>query len=90
MPLYLLDANIPQNRPEDRGITAQLYGGDQHTRIQQEIILGIGGIRALRALGKLPTVCHMNEGHAAFCRAGAHPAADGGAEARLRHGRSRR
>ncbi|MFO0847677.1 MAG: alpha-glucan family phosphorylase [Gemmataceae bacterium] len=67
IPLYLLDANIPQNRPEDRAITAQLYGGDQHTRIQQEIILGIGGFRALRALGKEPTVCHMNEGHAAFC-----------------------
>lgn len=64
--LYLLDANIPQNRPEDRAITAQLYGGDQHTRIQQEIVLGIGGIRALAALGKTPTVCHMNEGHAAF------------------------
>ncbi|MGL6097154.1 MAG: alpha-glucan family phosphorylase [Fimbriiglobus sp.] len=66
VPLYLLDANIPQNRPEDRNITAQLYGGDQHTRIQQEIILGIGGLRALRALGKEPSVCHMNEGHAAF------------------------
>jgi starch phosphorylase len=66
VPLYLLDANIPQNRPEDRGITGQLYGGDQHTRIQQEIVLGIGGIRALRALGQEPTVCHMNEGHAAF------------------------
>jgi starch phosphorylase len=66
VPLYLLDANIPQNRPEDRAITAQLYGGDQHTRIQQEIILGIGGIRALRAIGKMPSVCHMNEGHAAF------------------------
>jgi starch phosphorylase len=66
VPLYLLDANIPQNRPEDRAITAQLYGGDQHTRIQQEIVLGIGGIRALRAIGKEPTVCHMNEGHAAF------------------------
>src|SRR5437764_3275122 len=66
VPLYLLDANIPRNRPEDRAITAQLYGGDQHTRIQQEIILGIGGIRALRALGQEPTVCHMNEGHAAF------------------------
>ncbi|AMV25675.1 Glycogen phosphorylase [Gemmata sp. SH-PL17] len=66
VPLYLLDANIPQNKPEDRAITAQLYGGDQHTRIQQEIILGIGGIRALRAMNKMPTVCHMNEGHAAF------------------------
>lgn len=66
VPLYLLDANIPENRPEDRAITAQLYGGDHHTRIQQEIILGIGGIRALRALGRMPTVVHMNEGHAAF------------------------
>jgi starch phosphorylase len=66
VPLYLLDSNITQNRSEDRAITAQLYGGDQHTRIQQEIVLGIGGIRALKALGKLPTVCHMNEGHAAF------------------------
>ena len=66
VPLYLLDANIPQNRPEDRSLTAQLYGGDTHTRIQQEILLGIGGLRALRALGKEPTVCHMNEGHAAF------------------------
>ncbi|HJZ57086.1 MAG TPA: alpha-glucan family phosphorylase, partial [Gemmataceae bacterium] len=66
VPLYLLDANIPQNRPEDRAITAQLYGGDQHTRIQQEIVLGVGGIRALKALGKMPSVVHMNEGHAAF------------------------
>jgi glycogen phosphorylase len=67
VPLYLLDANIPQNRSEDRAITAQLYGGDTTTRIQQEIVLGIGGLRALRALGHEPTVCHMNEGHAAFC-----------------------
>jgi starch phosphorylase len=66
VPLYLLDANIAQNRPEDRAITAQLYGGDKNTRIQQEIVLGIGGIRALKAIGKMPTVCHMNEGHAAF------------------------
>lgn len=64
--LFLLDCNIPRNSPEDRKITAQLYGGDTHTRIQQEIILGIGGLRALRALGKEPTVCHMNEGHSAF------------------------
>ena len=66
VPLYLLDANIPENRPEDRGITSQLYGGDQNMRMMQEIVLGIGGMRALRALGKEPTVCHMNEGHAAF------------------------
>ena len=67
VPLYLLDANIPQNQPADRAITSQLYGGDTTTRIQQEIILGIGGYRALRAVGIEPTVCHMNEGHAAFC-----------------------
>jgi len=66
VPLYLLDANIPENSPADRTITAQLYGGDINMRIQQEIVLGIGGLRALRALGKEPTVCHMNEGHAAF------------------------
>lgn len=66
VPLYLLDSNIPENQPADRGITAQLYGGDIHMRIMQEIILGIGGIRALTALGKMPTVVHMNEGHAAF------------------------
>jgi len=67
IPLYLLDANISENSPADRGITAQLYGGDKTLRIQQEIVLGIGGLRALRALGIEPTVCHMNEGHAAFC-----------------------
>ncbi|HEY4743798.1 MAG TPA: glycosyltransferase family 1 protein [Desulfuromonadaceae bacterium] len=66
VPLYLLDTNLEENRPEDRLITAQLYGGDQEMRILQEILLGIGGIRALRALGIVPNVCHMNEGHAAF------------------------
>src|SRR5262249_19860497 len=65
-PLYLLDANTPQNTPEDRQITARLYGGDHDMRIRQELILGIGGVRALRALGREPTVCHMNEGHSAF------------------------
>ncbi len=67
VPLYLLDTNITKNNAEDRAITAQLYGGDTELRIRQEMILGIGGIRALRALGKEPTVCHMNEGHSAFC-----------------------
>jgi starch phosphorylase len=67
VPLYLLDTNVAPNGPEDRGITARLYGGDHDMRIRQEIILGIGGVRALRALGKSPTVCHMNEGHSAFC-----------------------
>ncbi len=65
-PLYLLDANVPSNRPEDREITARLYGGDQDMRVRQEVLLGIGGLRALSALGIKPTVCHMNEGHAAF------------------------
>jgi starch phosphorylase len=66
VPLYLLDTNLEENSPDDRLITAQLYGGDQEMRILQEILLGIGGIRALRALGIIPNVCHMNEGHAAF------------------------
>ncbi len=64
--LYLLDTDLPVNRPEDRYITHQLYGGDRHTRIQQEIVLGVGGIRALEELGLKPTVYHINEGHAAF------------------------
>jgi starch phosphorylase len=66
VPLYLLDTNIPENAPHDRVITAQLYGGDRDMRIRQEILLGIGGIRALAALGIEPAVCHMNEGHSAF------------------------
>lgn len=65
--LYLLDTNIPQNRrPEEHDLTDQLYGGDRNTRIRQEILLGIGGYRALQALGIQPTVFHMNEGHSAF------------------------
>jgi starch phosphorylase len=65
--LYLLDTNIPENvLPQDRDITDSLYGGDIDTRIRQEIVLGIGGMRALKALGLEPTVFHMNEGHSAF------------------------
>lgn len=64
--LFLLDSDVPDNSEADRSITYQLYGGDIHTRIQQEIVLGIGGVRALRALGLQPTVWHINEGHAAF------------------------
>jgi starch phosphorylase len=65
--LYLLDTNTPENdRIEHREITAQLYGGDVLTRIRQEIVLGIGGLRALDQLGLKPTVWHMNEGHSAF------------------------
>ena len=64
--LFLLDTNLPANRPDDQNITDQLYGGDQEMRIKQELILGVGGIRALRAVGSRPEVCHINEGHAAF------------------------
>jgi starch phosphorylase len=66
VPLYLLDTNLEDNSPEDRLITAQLYFGDKEMRMIQEILLGIGGIRALRTLGIVPNVCHLNEGHAAF------------------------
>ncbi len=64
--LYLLDCDLPDNSEQDRTITYQLYGGNIETRIQQEIVLGIGGVRALRALGRRPTVWHINEGHSAF------------------------
>jgi len=64
--LYLLDSNLPENRPDQREITDRLYGGDKEMRIRQEILLGIGGLRALRQIGVLPTICHMNEGHSAF------------------------
>lgn len=66
IPLYLLDSNVLENAPTDQGITDTLYGGDEEMRIRQEMILGVGGMRALRAVGIQPTVCHMNEGHAAF------------------------
>ena len=64
--IYLLDTMIPENTPADQHITATLYGGNQELRIQQEIVLGIGGIRVLKALGIQPKVFHMNEGHSAF------------------------
>src|SRR6202162_5040264 len=64
--VYLLDTNCKENITEDREITHRLYGGDASVRIRQEMILGLGGARALRALGKAPAVWHMNEGHAAF------------------------
>jgi starch phosphorylase len=66
VPLYLLDTNVAENTADDRHVTGALYGGDRELRIQQEIVLGIGGLRALHALGIRPTVCHMNEGHSAF------------------------
>jgi starch phosphorylase len=64
--LYLLDSDVPENSEDDRRITYQLYGGDVNTRIQQWLVLGIGGVRALRAVGLKPTIWHINEGHAAF------------------------
>jgi len=64
--LYLLDTDLEENAPWDRELSARLYGGDRETRIQQEIILGIGGVRALKAMGSAPRVWHLNEGHAAF------------------------
>lgn len=66
VPLYLLDSNLEANPPADRSLTARLYWADLDHRILQEILLGIGGVRALRALGFNPSVWHMNEGHAAF------------------------
>jgi|HubBroStandDraft_1064217.scaffolds.fasta_scaffold00735_3 starch phosphorylase len=66
VPVYLLDTNCAENAPSDRDITHRLYGGDESTRVRQEMILGIGGLRALRALGVQPAVFHLNEGHAAF------------------------
>lgn len=64
--IYLMDTDVEENQAADRILTARLYGGDQETRIQQEIFLGIGGIRVLDALGIKPTVYHMNEGHSSF------------------------
>lgn len=64
--LYLLDSNDPQNREEDRAITAKLYGGGSETRLMQEIVLGFGGWRLLEALHPWIEICHINEGHAAF------------------------
>ncbi len=64
--LYLMDTDVDENDPSDRVLSARLYGGDMEMRIAQEVVLGIGGVRALRALGIRPAVWHMNEGHAAF------------------------
>ena len=64
--LLLLDTDLEENAPWDRELSARLYGGDRETRIQQEVVLGIGGVRVLRAMGYDPAVWHLNEGHAAF------------------------
>ncbi|RLC08858.1 MAG: DUF3417 domain-containing protein [Deltaproteobacteria bacterium] len=67
VPLYLLDTNIPENPAEVRAITDRLYAGEPKQRLEQEVLLGIGGMRALEVLGIQPKICHMNEGHSAFC-----------------------
>lgn len=64
--LYLLDSNVDGNTPEDRELTSRLYGGDERTRIRQELLLGVGGVRALKALNIVPGAYHLNEGHSAF------------------------
>jgi starch phosphorylase len=64
--LLLLDSNLDGNRPEDRELTSRLYGGDERVRIRQELLLGVGGVKALAALGIVPGVVHLNEGHSAF------------------------
>jgi len=66
IPLLALDTDVAENQPQDRAITRELYGGDTETRIQQEIVLGIGGLHALHVMNFHPTVYHMNEGHSAF------------------------
>ena len=66
IPLYLLDTDLPENRPEHRAITKRLYDGERDVRLRQEILLGVGGMRALAVLGIEPAACHMNEGHSAF------------------------
>jgi glycogen phosphorylase len=66
VPLYLMDTDVAPNAPNDRELSARLYGGDREMRISQETVLGIGGVRALRALGISPAAWHINEGHAAF------------------------
>jgi len=66
VPLYLLDTNLKENKPADRQLTEGLYKGEPELRLRQQVLLGIGGMRALDALGIKPTVCHLNEGHAAF------------------------
>jgi len=64
--LYLLDSDVEVNKPEDRELTSRLYGGDSRLRIRQELVLGVGGVRAIRAMGIVPGVYHLNEGHSVF------------------------
>ena len=88
VPLFLLDSDCPENQPVQRWITGRLYDGDARTRLSQYALLGVGGIRALRAMGYEPGVIHLNEGHAALAplelgRADGDPDADGGSLAQL-------
>ncbi len=64
--LLLLDSDVEGNAPEDRELTSRLYGGDGRVRIRQELLLGVGGVRALKAMGVTPSVLHLNEGHSGF------------------------
>lgn len=66
IPIFLMDTDVTRNAPQDRELSARLYGGDREMRISQEVVLGIGGVRAVRALGYTPAIWHMNEGHSAF------------------------
>ena len=66
IPIFLMDTDVSRNAPQDRELSARLYGGDREMRISQEVVLGIGGVRAVRALGYTPAIWHMNEGHSAF------------------------
>ena len=92
IPLYLLDTDVDGNSPDGVAVTDRLYGGDEHHRLRQEIVLGIGGVRALRALGLEPDVFHTNEGHAGFLGLErVRELVAGGAAVRRRHrGRARR
>ena len=81
---------MPENSESDRALTARLYGGDARVRIRQELLLGVGGVRALHALGIHPSVLHLNEGHSAFADAGDDPRDDGGDRPAVRRGGARR
>ncbi len=88
--LLLLDSNVPQNSESDRSLTARLYGGDARVRIRQELLLGVGGLRALHALKVHPSVLHLNEGHSAFATLEMIRVVDGDHRPAVRRGRARR
>ena len=88
--LLLLDSNVDGNAPEDRELTSRLYGGDGRVRIRQELLLGVGGFRALRAMGITPGVLHLNEGHSGFAVLEAIRSRMAGRRNRIRRGRAAR